>query len=324
MTSIPCCPYHVCHHVAQLLLDFCFVSMQTNSVSGSSSSGGDVQQHQAVFDPPVNSVGLNGVDLQDYGSTSELISLQNEISEMQELQNVVSDDRASDTDALIATSKALSLMEDQMVDLQLSKSLPSHIQSLFGDTLNIISNAETHIEKAIELVSLYGKKTPSRRKLPSFMKQSLNNQTFVSPKKYHFNSGMSKADYHMRAKSHRQGYSGLFGYQLSHHSHQQGYHSARIPREEGSTTHRRLQASDDGTDICVATPTKQAERKKEQCLRLAECANNYGLYDMFVFSFGDDIDFETGGVDDEIEVYDERELSKKVRRSLVKYCSLCH
>jgi hypothetical protein len=41
--------------------------------------------------------------------------------------------------------------------------------------------------------------------------------------------------------------------------------------------------------------------KQEQCLRLAQCAQNYNLYDLFVYFFGDDIDFDTGSIDkDEI------------------------
>ena len=98
-----------------------------------------------------------------------------------------------------------------------------------------------------------------------------------------------------------------FGHQAGH---QQGYHGARILREEGRTTHRRL-TGDDGTDICIEPST--VERKTEQCLRLAECAQYYGLYDMFIFLFGDDIDFDTGVVDDEIVVFDEQDLREKVR-----------
>ena len=37
--------------------------------------------------------------------------------------------------------------------------------------------------------------------------------------------------------------------------------------------------------------------KQEQCIRLAECAKNYNLYDLFVYFFGDDIDFDTGSID---------------------------
>jgi hypothetical protein len=40
-----------------------------------------------------------------------------------------------------------------------------------------------------------------------------------------------------------------------------------------------------------------AKLKAEQCLRLAECAQNYNLYDLFVYFFADDIDFDTGVID---------------------------
>ena len=68
---------------------------------------------------------LDDIILQDYSLAGgphhgELISIQNEMSEAHfELQKVVSDDTASDKDVLKVTSKALSLVEDRMVDLQL-------------------------------------------------------------------------------------------------------------------------------------------------------------------------------------------------------------
>jgi hypothetical protein len=41
------------------------------------------------------------------------------------------------------------------------------------------------------------------------------------------------------------------------------------------------------------------QTKEEQCIRLAECANNYNLYDLFVYFFGDDIE-EDGSIDENI------------------------
>ena len=39
------------------------------------------------------------------------------------------------------------------------------------------------------------------------------------------------------------------------------------------------------------------------------------VYDMFVFSFADDLDFDTGVVDDQdIRVFDERDIKGKVRK----------
>jgi hypothetical protein len=80
-------------------------------------------------------------------------------------------------------------------------------------------------------------------------------------------------------------------------------------------TRRRLrgQDDDDDTDTTQCVDVDPDERKAEQCFRLANCAKNYNLYDMFVFFFGDDIDFDTGKIDDKISVYDEADLKGKVR-----------
>ena len=95
---------------------------------------------------------------------------------------------------------------------------------------------------------------------------------------------------------------------LRHIRHQQqGYHGSRVSRQEG--THRRVLETD--TNECV--DVVPIERKEEQCIRLAECANSYRLYDMFIFEFGDDIDIETGKADTNIKAYDEKQLRDKVR-----------
>ena len=276
-----------------------------------------------VFDQSINSVGLNGVALQDYGSVSGFVSLQNEMSEVHfELQKVVSDDTASDTDALKATSKVLSLVEDRLVDLQLSKSLPSHLQHIVTSTLNQITKAEKHIQKVNGFISQYrGLDRFAESNLVKASTSSTNHRKLLSnnqdssatKKKIQYKRSITKADHHMRAKSRHlgQGHHFLGNNHFGRHAgHQQGYRGARIYREEGSTTHRRL-PGDDGTDICIEPST--VERKTEQCLRLAECSQYYGLYDMFIFLFGDDIDFDTGIVDDKIVVFDEQDLRGKVR-----------
>ena len=38
--------------------------------------------------------------------------------------------------------------------------------------------------------------------------------------------------------------------------------------------------------------------------RLAKCADKYSLYDMFAFFFTDDLDFDTGKVDEKVQVND--------------------
>ncbi len=48
--------------------------------------------------------------------------------------------------------------------------------------------------------------------------------------------------------------------------------------------------------------------KAEQCSRLAECAKNYNLYDLFVYFFGDDIDVDTGSIDKDEKISLSRDM----------------
>jgi hypothetical protein len=56
------------------------------------------------------------------------------------------------------------------------------------------------------------------------------------------------------------------------------------------------------------------EQKNAQCARLAECAKDYSLYDLFVYMHGDDIDFATGTVDKRIRGFDEINMRDKLQR----------
>lgn len=344
---VPCYSYHFCQHAAQLLLVFCLLYIsQTDLVSGSSSgqytavdlsATSKMVQLQQVQDQVDTVVESESVSLQDDGLSSELqrqhgelISFQNEMAEVRsELIQLTSDEASSDQDVLKATSKAMSLVKDRINDLQLSGSMPSHLQRILETTSNQITNAEKHMRIVEGLVSQYrgidglleinrveaSKSSTNHRKLLPRNQDSSNQGR--SSKKYHFNSGVSKADYHHRAKSRHlgqgQGFHAFLGNQFGqlgqHASHQQGYRNERLSREEGTTTHRRLQ---DDTNVCL--PASRDDRKIEQCYRLAECARNYGLYDMFAIFFVDDFDFDTGVVgDDKIEVNDEVQMREKVR-----------
>lgn len=276
------------------------------------------QEDQVILDP-INREESDAAGLHDHGSVGELVSFE-ELSEVRfELEQIAFDDASSDQDAMKATSKAMSLVKDYLNDLQLSGPLPSHLQRILVTTVNQITKAEKHMKEAEKFVSQYSglaetnlekasKVPPHNRKLLSSRKQSLNDPK--SPKKYHFNSGASKADYHYRTKNRHlvHGYHGL-GNHLSYQSHhQQGYRNARVSREEGTITHRRLQ---DDTNVCL--PASRDDRKAEQCLRLAICAAEYSLYDMYAFFFADDFDFDTGEVDETVRVFDEKDIKGKVR-----------
>jgi len=55
------------------------------------------------------------------------------------------------------------------------------------------------------------------------------------------------------------------------------------------------------------------EHRRMQCGRLM-CAQNYNLYDLFVFMYGDDIDFATGNFDKNIKNFDERQLVEQLSK----------
>jgi hypothetical protein len=74
---------------------------------------------------------------------------------------------------------------------------------------------------------------------------------------------------------------------------------------------------------CAGDSTFALQVKEEQCLRLAECANNYNLYDLFVFFFGDDIK-EDGSIDKDIRPStDLFDIPAKVRRTGLQYNMMC-
>ena len=276
---------------------------------------------------------MHDTDLQaiDESAVNKLVAASNGFNNiLSDMQLLASDDTASASDTLKAAAKAMSLTKDRFTELQLR----CHFKDMLLRTVDEVTKAEKYVHKVEGFISEHGldkalnrKAAAPRRKLSS-NKQPLNDGGTST--KYHFHPGVSKADFHHRAKSrhlmqgHRPGLGNsrpnlhpdlgnihphlrhVFG---SQSGYQEGYHGARALREEGRTTHRRLQ---DDTNICL--PASRDDRKIEQCYRLAKCAENYGLYDMFTFFFGDNLDFAGGNVlEKRIQVEDEVDIDKKVR-----------
>jgi len=287
-----------------------------------------------VFDQPINNVGLDGVALQDYGSThlslqngisgspdayesessNELISFHNDIADIHSSVQLLTLDGSSTIkkESLKATSNALSLVKDRINDLQLSASVPTHLQGILKETLSTVTNAEKHVQKIYGFASKYygldGEASKSNEESRTRSRRRILSQG--SSAKHHFSPSVTKADYHSRAKS--QSMNGI-GNHFTQKDHQQGYHRARTFRQEGRETSRRL-TDDDGATECV--DVDEDLNKKEQCLRLAECSKNYNLYDLFVFLFSDDIMFDSGKVDpnEKIRAFDEKDgVNVKVR-----------
>lgn len=220
---------------------------QTDPGSGIElTSSNKVEEHQAVLDDPV----IPQLVSSQYKQLSEVHS---------ELQQIASDDASSNQDVLVATSTAMTLVEDHINNLQMSASMPSHLQRIMENTLNQITKAKHYIHEVEKFVSIHYYPSETRTAHSRILKSSSDQGLSIE------HPPISKADYHHRASRHLvqgHGYGGnLFG--QSAPMSQQGYHGARVSREEGTTTHRRL--SNSGfNNICL--PVGQYARKVSQCV----------------------------------------------------------
>ena len=214
-------------------------------------------KHQAVLDDPVI--------LQDNLDNGLVSSRYKQLSEVHsELQQIASDDASSGQDVLIATSTAMTLVEDHINNLQISASMPSHLQRIMENTLNQITKAKHYIHEVKKFIPIHHYPSETSTTHPRILKGSSDQGLSVE------HPPISKADYHHRTKSRHlvkgHGYhpfgkgDNLFGHPAP--MSQQGYHGARVSREEGTTTHRRLV----GTDSNVCLPVAQESRKLTQCV----------------------------------------------------------
>ena len=252
-------------------------------------------------------------DLEAYLSELDeglMFGLSDEIDKtLSEIRHYFSDDIEGAPKALKASLVALSQIKEYISKSDVIASLPSSFQPMFNTMLQELNTAETQLEIVEGLISKYYIPDESKSNLDAttaVSRERVLSSPKSSSKKTNYDLGISQADYHLRARNR---------VMQTHHNidnafgHQQGYHGARHSRSNGGR-HRRL-VDDDTTCANI----DEVQHKEEQCLRLAACARNYNLYDMFVFFFGDDINFDTGivGNDEKITTYDEIELVKKVR-----------
>jgi hypothetical protein len=136
-------------------------------------------------------------------------------------------------------------------------------------------------------------------------------------------SSISKADYYLRAQSRHLHRGNNIG---KSYESQQGYHPARQSRRDtggGGQQHRRLNHANGQCAAPAGDLTWYGlQLKEEQCFRLAECTKNYNLYDLFVYFFGDDIDFDTGSIDKDEKILPSTDLfdiPAKVRRTALQH-----
>jgi len=95
-------------------------------------------------------------------------------------------------------------------------------------------------------------------------------------------------------------------------------HSAHFYKRSGGTNRRRL----NDNEVCEEIP--QDEYKYDQCKRLAKCANRYSIYDLYVYIYGDDVDFTNGGIrkEEKIEYLDDKLIRIKYKDIISKSAKL--
>lgn len=250
---------------------------------------------------------LDEVDADDL--STEVHQMRDYIASLKYLETYLSSKDFSDLiDKSPIEKKDVRLVLDELVS---GKDVIESIQELLSEYLD-----EDEVDLGINLVSTSPRKLKDEAKIISYSLQEGNNST--AGRRLLLGSEQSFGNYYSRSiNSHRQGqgYSGYFDRIVNENQGHQGTHIPLMhDQHEDKTDHRKLLsiANDGSEDQCVLIDDDT--HKRNQCSRLAQCGQNYNLYDLFIFMFGDDIDFETGTIDDKIVAFDERSFREKVRR----------
>jgi hypothetical protein len=233
----------------------------------------------------------------DISNDGQMVGITNNVNEiMLLLHQFSSNDTDNAHEVLQSSSLAISLLKDQLASLQPILSTLTNIEPLFDTLTRELLNAENQFKRIETFVSeVYTQNEPKDASTGASQRILEKQQEGLSRELSHQPS-VSKADYYLRAQSrHLQRGMNNIGQRFES---QQGYHPARQSRRDaGGQLHRQLNHNN---GLCVAPAGDTmygAKLKQEQCLRLAGCAKNYNLYDLFVFFFGDDIDGDTGKID---------------------------
>jgi hypothetical protein len=207
-------------------------------------------------------------------------------------------------EVLQASAMTISFLKDQLASIQPIPSTLLSMEPLIETLTRELTNAENHLKSIGGFVSEQYTDTESKVVASIGTGQRiLSSQAGSSWTHSRQSSSISKADYYLRAQSQHLQRGNNIG---KSYESQQGYHPARQSRRDtGGQHHRRLNHAN---GQCAGNSTYGLKLKQEQCLRLAECAKNYNLYDLFVYFFGDDIDFDTGKIDKDEQISISRDL----------------
>ena len=228
-----------------------------------------------------------------------MVSITKNVNEiMLSLRQYSPNDTDNIQEALQASAMAISSLKDQLASLHPIPSTLLSTKPLLETLTHQLTNAENIIKSIDGFVS--EEYTNTKSKVVASIgagQRILSSQQEGSSTKPPHKSSISMADYYLRSQSRHLQRSNNIG---KSYESQQGYHPARQSRQDAEgQQHRRLNHAD---GQCAAPPGDYnsmygIQVKNDQCYRLAECAQNYNLYDLFVFFFSDDVDFDTGSID---------------------------
>ena len=252
----------------------------------------------------------------------QMVSITKNVNDiMHSLRQYSPNDIENIQEILQASTMAITFLKDQLKDLQPISSTLLSVEPLFKTLTHELTNVENHLESIKGFVSELYTRTESKAVASSARQRILSSHQEGSSREHPPKSSITMADYYLRAQSRHLQRGSNIG---KSYESQQGYHPARQSRRDtgaGGQHHRRMNVNGQ----CAAPAgdsTYGLKVKEKQCLRLAECANNYNLYDLFVYFFGDDVDFDTGSIDKDEKIIPSRDLydiPAKVRTVCIIY-----
>jgi hypothetical protein len=256
----------------------------------------------------------------------QMVSITKNVNDiMHSLRQYSPNDTENIQEILQASTMAIMFLKDQLKDLQPISSTLLSVEPLFETLTRELTNAENHLESIKGFVSELYTLTESKAVATSIgaRQRILSSHQEGSSREHPPKSSISIADYYLRAQSRHLQRGNNIG---KSDESQQGYHPARQSRRDtGGQLHRRMNHANGQCAAPAGDSTYGFKLKEEQCFRLAECAKNYNLYDLFVYFFGDDIDFDTGSIDKDEKISPSRDLydiPAKVRTEL--HHMMCH
>ena len=238
----------------------------------------------------------------------QMVSITKSVNDvLHSLHQYSPDDTENIQEVLQASAMAILFLKDQLASLPPLPSILVSVEPLFKTLTRELTNAESHL-KGIEgfLPEQYARTETKAVAGVGAGQRILSSRQEGSPTKHSRQSSISMADYYLRAQSRHLQRGNDIG---KSYESQQGYHPARQSRRDTGGQHRRRMNHDNGQCAApVGDSTYGSLLKEEQCRRLAECAQNYNQYDMFVYFFGDDVDFDTGSIDKDEKISPSRDL----------------